>query len=90
MFVHRFCTPPTQLATLAKFLLALATVLLTFPALAQYTTGTINGVVRDPSGANVASAVITATSRETGLTRSATTHLMAHSALPIFRLVVTP
>lgn len=92
MFVHRFCTPPTQLATLAKFFIALATILLTFPALAQYTTGTINGVVHDPSGATVGSAVITATSRETGLTRNATTTLdgaFSFANLPVGSYTVT-
>jgi hypothetical protein len=73
MFVYRFCKLPSQSAALAKFLIAFVVILLAFPALAQYTTGTINGVVHDLSSATVGSAAVTATSRETGLTRDTTT-----------------
>jgi hypothetical protein len=47
-------------------------IFLTLPASAQTVTGTILGVVTDPSGAVVPGASVVATSQSTGFTRSAT------------------
>lgn len=52
-------------------LLALSTCL---PLLAQNTTGSIVGVVRDPSSAIIANAKVTVRNEETGLTRTAETN----------------
>jgi hypothetical protein len=61
-------------------------------ALAQTNTGEIAGVVRDPSGAVVPNATITATNAATGLTRSATSSPSGQyemNALPIGTYEVT-
>ena len=62
--------------------IALALVLIVTPLLAQKITGSINGVVSDPSGAVVAKATVTITNIGTGLTRTATTNDMGEYVVP--------
>src|SRR5690349_2613058 len=59
---------------IARFLLIFcALVLFMTPLYAQKITGTISGVVTDPTGAVVANATVTITNVATGLARTATT-----------------
>ncbi|HEX8282386.1 MAG TPA: TonB-dependent receptor [Pyrinomonadaceae bacterium] len=44
------------------------------PAFGQVTTGSVNGVVNDPSGASVAGANVTLRNNETGITRNTTSN----------------
>ena len=44
------------------------------PLFAQQVTGTIKGVVTDPSGATIANATVDITNKATGLTRTVTTN----------------
>src|SRR5688572_28707361 len=62
---------------------AFAFLLLPAPLLAQTTTGTLTGVVRDPSRAVVAGASVTARHLETGLQRSTTTQPDGRYVLPL-------
>ncbi len=77
------------------FLLSLCVVLLLLaPVYAQKITGTISGVVTDPSGAVVAGATVTITNTETGLVRSTTTSTSGEYSAPdlppgTYRVVVT-
>jgi len=59
--------------TAKSFLLALTLLVSSF-CLAQIDTGSVVGVVRDPSGAVIAGATVTLTSRTTGVTRSVVTN----------------
>ena len=67
---------PGRAGALALLLLAAA------PALAQTTTGTLTGVVRDSSRAVVAGVAVTARHLETGLQRSTTTEPDGRYVLP--------
>ena len=58
------------------FLLVLTMTLLISPLLAQKITGTISGVVTDPTGAVVPQATVTITNIDTALTRTVTTNEM--------------
>ncbi|HEY7095495.1 MAG TPA: TonB-dependent receptor [Terriglobales bacterium] len=58
------------------FLLVLTVTLLISPLLAQKITGTISGVVTDPTGAVVPQATVTVTNIDTALTRTVTTNEM--------------
>lgn len=51
-------------------------------ALAQNSTGSIAGVVRDPSGAVIGGAKVRVTNQETGLTRSAVTNDLGQYTVP--------
>jgi hypothetical protein len=66
-------------------LLALASVLLvsvSSPLFSQQVTGTIKGVVTDPSGAVIANATVNITNKATGLTRTVTTNDAGEYAAP--------
>lgn len=56
--------------------------LLLAPVYAQKITGTISGVVTDPSGAVVPNATVTITNSETGLSRTATTNSSGEYTAP--------
>jgi len=62
------------MSRLMKFVCAAAMVLISLSAAAQQITGSIRGVVLDPTGAVVVAARVTARQAETGLTRSAVTN----------------
>ena len=64
---------------------ALALIVATRPAVAQQTTGSIAGVVLDVQGAAVPGATVTATSTDTGLTRTVTTN-----AAGVYQLAALP
>jgi hypothetical protein len=68
--------------------------LLLVPAYAQKITGTISGVVTDPSGAVVPGATVTITNTETGLSRTATTGTSGEYSAPdlppgVYRVVIS-
>src|SRR5215510_13070138 len=67
-----------------RFSLRLAILLMTFTTVAgaQVPTGTIAGVVRDPSGAALAGAAVTATNRATGFSRFSVTAERGDFSLP--------
>ena len=52
------------------------------PLFAQQVTGTIKGVVTDPSGATIANATVDITNKATGLTRTATTNTEGEYSAP--------
>ncbi len=65
---------------------AVSSLLLATPAVAQVTTATLYGLVRDPSGSMLPGAIVTMTQEETGAVRSTTTNdsgEFALSALPV-------
>jgi hypothetical protein len=64
------------------FLTALALALMITPLFGQKITGTISGVVSDPSGAVVAQATVTITNLDTGLIRTVTTNEMGEYIAP--------
>jgi Carboxypeptidase regulatory-like domain len=73
--------------------IALALALIVTPLLAQKITGTISGVVSDPTGAVVPKATVTITNRDTGLTRTVTTNDLGEYIAPdlpngIYRVTV--
>lgn len=77
----------------ARIVLVFALMVASRPAVAQQTTGSIAGVVVDVQNAAVPGATVTATSTDTGLTRSVTTNaagLYQLAALPVgvYALVV--
>ncbi len=77
----------------ARMVLVFALILAYRPAVAQQTTGSIAGVILDVQGAAVPGATVTATSTDTGLTRTVTTNaagLYQLAALPVgvYALVV--
>ena len=63
-------------------LVALALVLIVTPLCAQTITGTISGVVSDPTGAVVPQATVTITNHATGLSRTVTTNDMGEYTAP--------
>jgi len=63
-------------------LVSLVFVCLSSPVLSQQVTGTIKGVVTDPSGAVVANATVTITNKATALTRTVTTNDAGEYAAP--------
>src|SRR5213080_1433124 len=64
------------------FLTVLAVTFIATPLLAQKITGTISGVVSDPTGAVVPQAKVTITNTETGLVRSVTTNEIGEYIAP--------
>lgn len=82
------CTP---IALLQVFVL-LVSCLMAMPVFAQFDTGTITGTVKDPSGAIVSTARVTARNAGTGFQKSATADSNGYfviSALPSGNYVVT-
>src|SRR5690242_16164372 len=76
-----------------SFLIACALFLFLLPLHAQKITGTISGVVSDPTGAVVANATVTITNVATGLARTATTSEIGEYSAPdlpngTYRIVV--
>jgi len=63
-------------------LVSLVFVSLSSPLFSQQVTGTIKGVVTDPSGAVVANATVNITNKATGLTRTVTTNDAGEYAAP--------
>src|SRR5207244_10452341 len=61
-------------ATLLSVLVAVMFVSVSSPLLAQQVTGTIKGVVTDPSGATIPNATVDIVNKATGLTRTVTTN----------------
>ncbi len=70
------------------FLLALAFAVVSSPALAQSTTGTISGTVTDSSGGAIANASVTARNVDTALVRSATTGSGGRFTIPLLPIGV--
>ena len=64
------------------FLTLLVVSLLAVPMLAQKTTGTIRGVVTDPSGAVLANVPVVVTNTETGQERNVTTNSQGEYVVP--------
>ncbi|PYX71972.1 MAG: hypothetical protein DMG78_13705 [Acidobacteria bacterium] len=64
------------------FLIALTVALISTPLSAQKSTGTISGVVSDPTGAVVPQATVIITNVETGLTRTVTSNEMGEYVAP--------
>lgn len=64
------------------FLIALTVALIATPLSAQKTTGTISGVVSDPTGAVVPEATVRITNIDTGLIRTVTTNEMGEYVAP--------
>ena len=56
--------------------------LLSVPLVAQKTSGTIRGVVTDPSGAVLANVPVEITNAETGLSRTVTTNTQGEYVAP--------
>ena len=63
-------------------LVVLALVLIATPLCAQKITGTISGVVSDPTGAVVPQVTVTITNTETGLSRTVTSNDMGEYVAP--------
>ena len=68
--------------TLLSVLVSLIFVSVSSPLLAQQVTGTIKGVVTDPSGATIANATVDITNKATGLTRTVTTNTEGEYSAP--------
>ena len=64
------------------WLIALAIALIATPLVAQKITGTISGVVSDPTGAVISQATVTITNVDTGLVRTVTTNDMGEYIAP--------
>jgi hypothetical protein len=64
------------------FLIALTVALIATPLSAQKSTGTISGVVSDPTGAVVPQATVLITNVDTGLTRTVTSNEMGEYIAP--------
>ena len=64
------------------FLIALTVALIATPLSAQKSTGTISGVVSDPTGAVVAQATVVITNVDTGLIRTVTSNEMGEYVAP--------
>jgi hypothetical protein len=64
------------------FLILVAVTLIATPLFAQKITGTISGVVSDPTGAVVPQATVTITNTETGLVRTVTTNEIGEYTAP--------
>lgn len=68
--------------TLLSALVPLLLLSVASPLFAQQVTGTIKGVVTDPSGAVIANATVNISSKSTGLTRSVTTNEAGEYSAP--------